>query len=258
MQNPSKLNLSLLPWQPAESAPKDGTMLRLHVLFEENAVEDDDGNGITIGFNSLENTGEDIWEIAGWDWSHDKFTAAKGKVMGWLPLTPETFFKKTTIAPKPIKWDDKHPENWYDSVYGFHITYDANEEPENQYSACWGEGDSESLESLEAAQEWCQEKINEWVESFVDIKQELIPTENQTVFAAFMQLGLPQEFLDICSQYHTNPNEVLMGFIADLCDLRRYADTPQRPDNLHRNGSDEARLADEYFTRVGYPYREAE
>ena len=72
---------------PADTAPKDGTMLRLLVNYEDGsgALEDAD-EAWTIGFNSLENTGEDEWQIAGWNWCHDCFTDGRGKVIGWLPF----------------------------------------------------------------------------------------------------------------------------------------------------------------------------
>jgi hypothetical protein len=75
----------VMPWLPVNTAPKDGTMLRLQVRFSSHSTEDDEV-GVTIGFNSLNNTGEDYWEIAGWDWTHDRFTAANGEVVGWLPM----------------------------------------------------------------------------------------------------------------------------------------------------------------------------
>ncbi|WP_109513569.1 hypothetical protein [Pseudomonas ovata] len=72
-------------WRDPDTAPKNGTMLRLLVEFTDHSTEDDD-KAITIGHNSRDNTGEDEWQFAGWCWSHDHYTEGKGAVVGWLPL----------------------------------------------------------------------------------------------------------------------------------------------------------------------------
>ena len=46
-----------------------------------------------------------------------------------------------------------------------------------------------------------------------------------------LKLTLPVEFLDLCEEYHTDPETVLRGFIADLCGIRNRASDP-RPDGL--------------------------
>jgi hypothetical protein len=43
----------------------------------------------TIGFNNLENTQEDRWEFAGWDWSQDCFITGRGEVIGWSEMSPK-------------------------------------------------------------------------------------------------------------------------------------------------------------------------
>ena len=70
---------------PIKDAPKDGSMLLLLCEFEEGALEDSEELQVTIGFNQLADIGEDIWQIAGWDWCHDCFTTAIAKPIGYLP-----------------------------------------------------------------------------------------------------------------------------------------------------------------------------
>jgi len=77
------------------------------------------------------------------------------------------------------------------------------------------------------------------------------------VFDEYLRLGIPNEFIEFCEDNHTTPKEVLHGFIADLLGLDNYIQSP-RLDNLGRNGSDECDLAEEYFRRVGYQYRDGE
>lgn len=93
---------------PVDLAPRDGTMLRLLVDYSEAAnaaeiaqmnadgylwphtpLEDTADTAWTIGFNSLENTGEDTWQFVGWSWSQDCYVEGRGKVVGWLPLHGE-------------------------------------------------------------------------------------------------------------------------------------------------------------------------
>ncbi len=72
-------------WHPIETAPRDGTMLRLLVDFEDHATEDSAGPSPTIGANNFDNDGEDAWKFAGWCWTHDHFTEGTGMPIGWLP-----------------------------------------------------------------------------------------------------------------------------------------------------------------------------
>lgn len=74
-------------WLSPETAPKDGSLLRLLVQFTEHPMEDDDAAPqATVGMNNLGNTGVDEWQFAGWCWTHDRFTQGEGTVVGWLPL----------------------------------------------------------------------------------------------------------------------------------------------------------------------------
>lgn len=67
------------------------------------------------------------------------------------------------------------------------------------------------------------------------------------------RIGLPDEFLELCAQDNVTPEDVLHGFIADLCELMNFTNAP-RADGLSSNGSDERMLANQYYERVGYAY----
>jgi hypothetical protein len=62
-------------------------------------------------------------------------------------------------------------------------------------------------------------------------------------------LELPREFLDLCHAARLRPETVLQGFIADLCALMNWVNCP-REDGYSSNGSDERRIAQEYFRRA--------
>lgn len=72
------------------AAPHDGTPL---LLLVDYSADGDHGNpdqengtdlGVTIGHNSRDHTGEDVWDIAGWDWCHDQYCAGRGTPIGWM------------------------------------------------------------------------------------------------------------------------------------------------------------------------------
>ncbi len=68
-----------------------------------------------------------------------------------------------------------------------------------------------------------------------------------------LTMQLPPEFVELCEHDGVTPEQVLRGFIADLCELISWADSP-RTDGYSSNGSDERRYAMEYYERVGYPW----
>lgn len=78
--------------RPIDTAPKDGTLLRLRMQFSR--CGDNPGNPLwddefcwTIGFNQFEHTTVDEWQYAGWDWNGDEFERGYGGVpIGWLPF----------------------------------------------------------------------------------------------------------------------------------------------------------------------------
>jgi hypothetical protein len=78
-----------LEWQDMVLAPKDGTMLRLLVVPDQEeftAFDDSLTPYETIGSNNLSDTHEDRWEFAGWDWQQDSFITGRGEVIGWMPF----------------------------------------------------------------------------------------------------------------------------------------------------------------------------
>lgn len=73
-----------------ETAPKDGTLLRLLVEFEDHPIDDGAGPFATVGTNYRDNTGEDAWQIVGWCWEQDRFIDGVGTPIGWLPMLAAT------------------------------------------------------------------------------------------------------------------------------------------------------------------------
>lgn len=70
-----------------DTAPRDGTMLRLLVDYRNGDFPLEDANEAwTIGFNIFDSTGSNEWRFAGWDWCQDRFVQGSGTVIGWLPL----------------------------------------------------------------------------------------------------------------------------------------------------------------------------
>lgn len=91
-------------WNDPATAPKDGTVLHLLVrpgqedLDPLTSFHDSRDPYETIGFNQLTDTGEDVWQFAGWDWCHDRITEGDGEVIGWRP-----FVVDAKVEPQPWK-----------------------------------------------------------------------------------------------------------------------------------------------------------
>jgi len=66
-------------------------------------------------------------------------------------------------------------------------------------------------------------------------------------------IWLPPEFIRLCQRDQVEPDLVLRGFIGDLCGIMNWSNNP-RADGYGSNGSDERRMAEEYYERVGYPW----
>lgn len=93
-------------WNDPISARKDGTML--HLLIRQGQDDQDAFTPFddsmdpyeTIGFNSFENTEEDRWQFAGWDWQQDCFVTGAGEVIGWLPFGEQEWKKIEKVKGK--------------------------------------------------------------------------------------------------------------------------------------------------------------
>jgi hypothetical protein len=84
MTEPHKTTIAMA----LDTAPKNTTMIWLLVDYSGEGCNplEDETQGWTIGFNSLDDTGIDEWQFAGWNWQQDIFTEGRGKVIGWYPL----------------------------------------------------------------------------------------------------------------------------------------------------------------------------
>jgi hypothetical protein len=77
-------------WLDPSIAPKDGTIVRLLVKPDMEAftsLQDSEDAFETIGFNHSDESGEDTWHFAGWDWAHDCITQGHGEVIGWAAFS---------------------------------------------------------------------------------------------------------------------------------------------------------------------------
>jgi hypothetical protein len=64
-----------------------------------------------------------------------------------------------------------------------------------------------------------------------------------------IEMAVPPEFSELCESRGLTAEEVLRGFIADLCGLQNEVANP-REDGYSSNGSDERRIAGEWFERA--------
>lgn len=105
--SPAAPGIDLAP-RPMATAPRDGTMLRLLVRFDDHATEDTIEPAWTIGHCSKPHPDDDDnWQFAGWCWDHDHFTEGKGTPVGWLPLidaSPKGGSDGATPAANETDW----------------------------------------------------------------------------------------------------------------------------------------------------------
>lgn len=85
------------------------------------------------------------------------------------------------------------------------------------------------------------------------IRDEVSDEDESRDFMSQARVGLPDEFVELCERDGVDPITVLHGFIADLCGIKNTTANP-RADGLSSHGSDERRMAEEYYDRVGYSY----
>lgn len=84
------------------------------------------------------------------------------------------------------------------------------------------------------------------------VRAGLLPGRNGLVVpqdTRAVSLDLPREFLTYCETRRLAPTAVLRAFIGDLCEIDNLFAHP-REDGYCSNGSDERRLAREYFQRA--------
>lgn len=79
-----------------ESAPLDGTLVRLLVRFDNNEIEDTGEPTVTIGSH---NDGE--WNFVGWCWHTDEWARGSGDILGWLPLQPVALTAAPSAQAEP-------------------------------------------------------------------------------------------------------------------------------------------------------------
>ena len=80
------------------------------------------------------------------------------------------------ISAKQIEWQHHIGKNgqqwWEDQRYGFHIDFDAGEDPAYCYAANWGAEGHDTFETLKEAQTWCQAQANRLVLDWATIDEE--------------------------------------------------------------------------------------
>lgn len=69
-----------LDWVNPETAVKDGRMYLLRINGGSHRTSDSDV-WETIGFNNFDNDGENVWQFAGWCWTHDHWVNGSGRVI---------------------------------------------------------------------------------------------------------------------------------------------------------------------------------
>lgn len=121
-----------------DTAPTDGTMIRLLVDFEGNSLEDTDQPVWTIGACYASDSEGDVWQFAGWNWSHDRFTEGHGKPIGWLPMLDAALLSAQALpaAAMPVgeltHWEKKDlVGRWFAESWAMKAAYGMLEDYES-------------------------------------------------------------------------------------------------------------------------------
>lgn len=107
---------------------------------------------------------------------------------------------------------------------------------------------------------WAWRLVSDNEEEYLLTKIGVIPGANGAFVrrdVETVEIDLPREFRELCRAYRQQPTDVLCAFVADVCSLRNFAKFP-REDGYCSLGSDERRLAQDYFNRAYGMYFEDE
>lgn len=107
-------------WKLIDDTVKDGRFVTLLILpelgpFNWNPLEDDHIS-ISIGFNSLKDTGEDAWHFVGWDWQQDCFEDGKGTPVYYQEMPEITENLRNMFRPPQERTIDPHDWTSIDSI----------------------------------------------------------------------------------------------------------------------------------------------
>lgn len=91
------------------------------------------------------------------------------------------------------------------------------------------------------------------VDCLADVHRICARLDGQRNHRQIRQAGSPHKFIALCQRDGVSPDVLLRGFIVDLCELMGWAADPCT-EGYCSNGSDDRRMAMEYFERVGYPW----
>ncbi len=104
----------------------------------------------------------------------------------------------------------------------------------------------------EPAGQWAWRVLGEDEDVVRHVRADLVPGKAGQVIkdtTTPLTFNVPMEFVQLAATRGLSPEQVLRGFIADLCELQNYFVLP-REDGLSSHGSDERSLAREYFERA--------
>ncbi len=160
--------------------------------------------------------------------------AREAKLREALKGTPGGNEMDTMIAvARPPEWGVEHNRQWDDGRHGFCIVFYPNE---SIYEATWGEGPEDCFSTLEAAQQWCQDTIDDWVRDNVllvpnaGLTGAREPADKDQTPPAATDLGAT--FIDIrLSQYDHNhrQSDVWVFWVIAVCAVAGLLITGWKP-----------------------------